>query len=43
MVMSDGVSKELVVASLKVILKSLLENNKQSARKFGVSTEILTG
>jgi len=30
---SDGVSKESVVANLKVIFGNLFENNKQSGRK----------
>jgi hypothetical protein len=41
--MSEGIIKESVVANLKVIFRHLLENNKTSARKFGVSAEILTG
>jgi hypothetical protein len=41
--MSEGISKEPVVANPKVLLRHLLENNKQSSRKFGVSAEILTG
>jgi len=40
---SDGVSKESVVDNRKVIFRHLFENNKQSARKLGASTEILFG
>ena len=40
---SDGVRKESVVASINVIFRHLLENNKQSARKLGDCVEILTG